>query len=146
MSDAPPPTDAAQETDEDAAQRAAQEAEREAVAALVGEWTTVPDIAERYRMPLSRVRQLIADRELLALRVGERRVLSIPAKFLGDEGARPELKGTFTVLADGGMDDVEILRWLFTPDPTLPTPGAPIDALIGGFKTEVRRRAQVTAF
>ncbi|MEO7234219.1 MAG: Rv2175c family DNA-binding protein, partial [Lapillicoccus sp.] len=72
-------------------------------------------------------------------------VLSIPAKFLGDEGPRPELKGTFTVLADGGMDDTEILRWLFTTDETLPVTGAPIDALIGGFKTEVRRRAQVTA-
>ena len=115
------------------------------LADLVGEWTTVPDIAERYRMPLARVRQLIADRELLSMRVGERRVVSIPAKFLGDEGPRPELKGTFTVLADGGMDDGEILRWLFTPDETLPVEGAPIDALIGGFKTEVRRRAQVEA-
>ncbi len=115
------------------------------LAELVGEWTTVPDIAERYRLPLARVRQLIADRELLSMRVGERRVVSIPAKFLGDDGPRPELKGTFTVLADGGMDDGEILRWLFTPDETLPVEGAPIDALIGGFKTEVRRRAQVEA-
>ncbi len=115
------------------------------LAELVGEWTTVPDIAERYRLPLARVRQLIADRELLSMRVGERRVVSIPAKFLGDDGPRPELKGTFTVLADGGMDDGEILRWLFTPDETLPVKGAPIDALIGGFKTEVRRRAQVEA-
>lgn len=115
------------------------------LAELVGEWTTVPDIAERYRLPLARVRQLIADRELLLMRVGERRVVSIPAKFLGDDGPRPELKGTFTVLADGGMDDGEILRWLFTPDETLPVEGAPIDALIGGFKTEVRRRAQVEA-
>lgn len=115
------------------------------LAELVGEWTTVPDIAERYRLPLARVRQLIADRELLSMRVGERRVVSIPAKFLGDDGPRPELKGTFTVLADGGMDDGEILRWLFTPDETLPVEGAPVDALIGGFKTEVRRRAQVEA-
>lgn len=112
---------------------------------LVGEWTTVPDIAERYRLPLSRVRQFFADRELLSWRVGERRVVSVPVKFLGDDGPRPELKGTFTVLADGGMSDEEILRWLFTPDATLPVEGAPIDALLGGFKTEVRRRAQVTA-
>jgi hypothetical protein len=139
VSDAPPPTDA------DSQQEADSDAERQEIAALVGEWTTVPDIAERYRLPLSRVRQLLADRELLALRVGERRVLSIPAKFLGDDGPRPELKGTFTVLADGGMDDAAILRWLFTPDETLPVEGAPVDALIGGFKTEVRRRAQVTA-
>jgi hypothetical protein len=112
---------------------------------LVGDWATVPDIAERWGVPLSRVRQHLADRELLAWRTGEREVASVPAKFLADEGPRHELKGTFTVLADGGMNDEEILRWLFTPDDTLPVDGAPIDALIAGHKTEVRRRAQVTA-
>jgi len=116
------------------------------IAALVGEWTTVPEISARLGIPLARVRQHIADRELLSARVGERRVVSVPAKFLGAEGPRPELKGTFTVLADGGMDDEQILRWLFTPDETLPVDGAPIDALIAGHKTEVRRRAQATAF
>ena len=50
------------------------------------------------------------------------------------------------MLADGGMNDEEILRWLFTPDDTLPVDGALIDALIAGHKTEIRRRAQVTAF
>ena len=114
--------------------------------ALVGDWATVPDIAERWGVPLSRVRQHLADRELLAWRTGDRRVVSVPAKFLGDEGPRHELKGTFTVLADGGMNNEEILRWLFTPDDTLPVDGAPIDALIAGHKTEIRRRAQVTAF
>ena len=53
---------------------------------------------------------------------------------------------TFTVLADGGMSDIEILRWLHTPDDTLPVPGAPIDAIHAGFKTEVRRRAMEEAF
>ena len=73
-------------------------------------------------------------------------MISVPAKFLDETAPRHELKGTFTVLADGGMNDEEILRWLFTPDDTLPVEGAPIDALIAGHKTEVRRRAQVTAF
>jgi hypothetical protein len=112
---------------------------------LVGDWATVPDVAERWGVPLSRVRQAITDRELLSWRTGERQVVSVPAKFLDDRGPRSELRGTFTVLADGGMNDEEILRWLFTPDDTLPGPGAPIDALIAGHKTEVRRRAQVTA-
>src|SRR5436190_4950917 len=91
---------------------------------LVGEWATVPDVAERWGVPLSRVRQAIADRELLSWRTGERQVVSVPAKFLGDHGPRPELRGTFTVLADGGMNDEEMLRWLFTPDETLPVQGA----------------------
>jgi hypothetical protein len=112
---------------------------------LVGEWLTVPDAAERIGAPLSRVRQFIADREVLAARIGERRVTAIPAKFLDEAGPRPELRGTFTVLADGGMDDEEIIEWLHTPDATLPVEGAPIDAMLAGFKTEVRRRAQELA-
>jgi len=120
--------------------------ERAALATLVGEWTTVPDIAERLGVPLSRVRQYLTDRELLSLRIGERNVVSVPAKFVTDEGPRPELKGTFTVLADGGMGDEAILRWLFTPDESLPVEGAPVDALLAGHKTEVRRRAQALAF
>lgn len=115
------------------------------IADLVQEWLTVPDLCERWRVTPARVRQLIADRELLGWRVGERNVLAVPAKLTTDAGPRPDLKGTMTVLADGGMDDGEILRWLFTPDVTLPVPGAPIDALIAGHKTEVRRRAQTMA-
>ncbi len=111
----------------------------------MGEWLTVPDVAERLGVPLSRVRQFIADREVLSVRIGERSVVAIPARFLDDDGPRSDLKGTFTVLADGGMDDPEIIRWLFTPDESLPVPGAPIDALWAGHKTEVRRRAQIEA-
>jgi len=113
---------------------------------LVGEWLTVPDAAERLGLQLSQVRQLIADREVLAARIGERRVVAIPARFFDETGPRPELRGTFTVLADGGMDDDEIIEWLHTPDPTLPVDGAPIDALWAGHKTEIRRRAQELAF
>ena len=123
-----------------------EQAAAENLEALVGDWLTVPDVAERWGVPLSRVRQHLADRELLSWRTGERHVVSVPAKFVGEQGPRPELRGTFTVLADGGMNDAEIQRWLFTPDPSLPVEGAPIDALAAGFKTEVRRRAQVTAF
>jgi hypothetical protein len=113
---------------------------------LVGEWLTVPDIAERLGIRLADVRRLIDDREVLAARIGERRVVAVPAKFFDDEGVLAALKGTFTVLGDGGMKDDEILRWLFTPDATLPVEGGPIDALRGGFKTEVRRRAMELAF
>ena len=114
--------------------------------ALVGEWLTVPDIAERLRLRLSEVRQLITDRQILSLRIGPRHVISIPVKFLNEDGLLPELPGTFTVLRDSRMTDTEILRWLFTPDDTLPVPGAPMDALLAGFKTEVRRRAMEAAF
>ena len=113
---------------------------------LVGEWLTVPDIAERLGVRLADVRRLIDDREVLAARIGERRVVAVPAKFFDAEGVLAALKGTFTVLGDGGLDDDEILRWLFTPDPTLRVPGTPVDNLAAGFKTEVRRRAMEQAF
>lgn len=146
----PTPDQSADQTGEEAADRTAEapdeQDERAALVALVGDWTTVPDIAGRVGVPLARVRQYLADRDLLSLRVGERKVVSIPAKFVSDDGPRPELKGTFTVLADGGMSDEQILRWLFTPDETLPVDGAPVDALVAGHKTEVRRRAQAMAF
>ncbi|MBM6404028.1 DNA-binding protein [Phycicoccus sp. CSK15P-2] len=113
---------------------------------LVPSWVPVPDLAERYGLRLSSARSLVEDREVLAARVGERQVLAVPEGFLGDHGPLPALKGTFTVLADGGMDDDEIIRWLHTPDPTLPVPGSPLDAIRAGFKTEVRRRAMEEAF
>jgi hypothetical protein len=114
--------------------------------ALVGEWLTVPDIGERMGLRLSDVRQMIEDRQVLAVRIGPRNVVSVPSKFFNDEGPLPELPGTFSVLGDSRMTDAQILRWLFTPDDTLPVQGAPMDALLAGFKTEVRRRAMEAAY
>ncbi len=117
------------------------------VAALVQEWLPLPDVAERLGCSVTVVRRLVEDGELIALRVGERSILSVPAAFLADGAPMPALKGTFTVLDDGGMDDVEKIRWLFTPDDTLPTGGGtPVDAIRAGFKKEVRRRAMELAF
>jgi hypothetical protein len=113
---------------------------------LVGEWLTVPDIGERMGLRLSDVREMIEDRQVLAVRIGQRNVVSVPAKFFNDEGPLPELVGTFTVLGDSRMSDAQILRWLFTPDETLPVQGSPMDALLAGFKTEVRRRAMEAAY
>lgn len=126
----------------DAAQSDAAEPSLET---LVGSWLTVPDVAERMGIALSAVRRLIEERELLSARIGERRVVAVPEQFLHEDVFR-HLRGTFTVLGDGGLDDDEILRWLFTPDPTLRVPGTPVDNLAAGFKTEVRRRAMEQAF
>ncbi len=115
------------------------------VVALVPDWLTLPDVADRIGRSVGVVRRLIEDGELIAVRVGDRRILSVPAAFLDADGPLPSLKGTFTVLADGGMDEVETLRWLFTPDATLTGGGTPVDALRAGRKTEVRRRAMEVA-
>lgn len=113
---------------------------------LVGDWSYLPDIAERYGWPLSRVRRFVDEREVLTARVGPNRAAAVPTSFLGAEGPLPELKGTFTVLADGGMNDVEIIRWLHTVDPSLPGGDTPMAALRAGHKREIRQRAQALAF
>ncbi len=112
--------------------------------ALVGEWLTLPAAAERLGEPPGRVRQLIRDGRLLAARGGEPREPRIPAAFVADGVVVKGLPGTVTLLRDAGYDDEAALRWLFTPDESLP--GAPIDALVENRGTEVKRRAQALAF
>lgn len=109
---------------------------------LVGEWLTLPDLAARLGTSPNGVRRLLEERELVGLRRGTPKVLSVPAAFLDGAAPLPALKGTVTVLGDNGFSDAEIIEWLFTADPTLPGGGThAVDAMRAGFKTEVRRRA-----
>lgn len=110
---------------------------------LVSDWLTLPDVAERLGTDVGKVRRMLDDRLLLAVRRTERNVLSVPVALLEPEPL-PGLAGTLTVLADSGYSDVEAMRWLFSADESLP--GTPVAALRAGRKTEVRRRAQALAF
>jgi hypothetical protein len=112
---------------------------------LVKTWLPLPDVAERLGLDVTRVRRLLQDRVLVASRRGERRVLCVPEDLILDGEPLPDLKGTLSVLADSGFVDDAALRWLFTPDDSLP--GTPVANLRAGVrKTEVRRRAQALAF
>ncbi|MFF3766824.1 Rv2175c family DNA-binding protein [Streptomyces sp. NPDC001922] len=111
--------------------------------ALVSSWLTLPDIAERLGVEVTRVRQLVKEGQLIAVRRGENRVLQVPADFIGDGRVVKGLAGTLTLLKDDGFTDEEMLEWLFTPDPTLP--GTPAQALRENRGTEVKRRAQALA-
>lgn len=113
---------------------------------LVAEWLTVPDLAEALGISLRQVRQMISDRELIAARVGERNVVAVPAGFVQDGAVLASLMGTVTVLADAGFSDEEAIRWLCTPDDSLPIQGSPLDMLRAGRKAEVRKRAMEEAF
>lgn len=111
---------------------------------LVGEWLTIPDLAEAFDLKVTRVHTLISERALVALRDPETGVRKVPALFVrGDRPLEP-LKGTLVVLGDAGFTDEEAIEWLFTDDESLP--GRPIDALIDGRKTEIRRRASALAW
>lgn len=111
---------------------------------LVPQWLTLPDVGVRLGLDVVKVRQLLRDRQLIALRRGPRSVLSVPADFLSGTEIVKGLPGTLSVLRDSGFDDEAALRWLFTPDDSLP--GTPVQALQQDRKTEVRRRAQALAF
>ena len=111
--------------------------------ALVGDWLSLPEVADRLGIPSSKVKQLLRDRKLLAVTRPDG-ARAVPAAFLDGDQAVKGLHGTLTVLLDCGFDDSEALRWLFTADDTLP--GTPIQALCKHRGTEVNRRAQALAF
>ena len=111
--------------------------------ALVGEWLSLPDVADLLGIPVGRVKQLLRDHKLLAVNRPEG-TLAVPAAFLDGNQVVKGLCGTLTLLFDCGFDELEALRWLFTADESLP--GTPIDAIVERRATEVNRRAQALAF
>ncbi|TNY36305.1 Rv2175c family DNA-binding protein [Thermomonospora catenispora] len=110
--------------------------------ALVGEWLTLQEAAERLGLSIKRTKQLIRDHKLVG--VHRNGTLMVPAAFIRDGRVVKGLPGTLTLLADAGYDSVEALRWLFTADDTIP--GTPVQALLENRGTEIRRRAQALAF
>lgn len=108
---------------------------------LEPEWLTIPALVNLLGMSQSRVRNLIDDRYLLAIR--RENVVSVPSVFLRDGAPVPELRGTLFVLADDGFTDMQAMTWLLEVDDSLGV--APIHALRAGRKAEVRRVAQALA-
>ena len=114
------------------------------VESLVGEWLPLPDVAKLLDVSITKVHALLDERALAAVRIGDRRIRSVPAAFIQDGHPVESLKGTIVVLSDAGYSDEELITWLFTADDSLR--GRPIDALREGRKTEIRRRAQTMAW
>jgi len=106
------------------------------------EWLSLPAVAESLGIPVTRVHQLLRDGCLLGRRVAG--VLCIPAEFIRAGAVVKGLPGTITLLRDAGYDDEAALRWLFAADDSLP--GTPVQALAENRGTEVKRRAQASAF
>jgi len=102
----------------------------------------VPDIGSALGMNVTRVHQLLRERQLVATRVDG--VLRIPAEFVQSGAVVKGLTATITLLTDAGFTDPEIIDWLFASDDSLP--GRPITALRENRGREVHRRAQVSGF
>lgn len=108
-------------------------------------WLTLPEVAERLGIVVTRVRDLLDDRHLLAARRGPNDALHVPETFLierpdGAVSTIPTFRGTATLLADAGLSDDEALRWMMAFHDELGE--APIDALRAGKRSHVRRVAQ----
>ena len=120
---------------------AADQAHADAFEALVPAWLTVPEAADLLGVGVNRVRQLVTDRQLLAVRRDG--VLRVPADVVQDGRVLKGLSGVLTLLADARYGDDEALRWLYTDDDI---PGSPVQALVENRGTEVKRRAQALGF
>ncbi len=111
---------------------------------LVDDWLDWAGVASVLQVPVSKVGRLIQEHQLAAVTPRPGAGSQVPADFLQDGAVVKGLPGLLTVLHDAGFDDVEILTWVFTDDPTLP--GRPIDALRENRGSEVKRRAQAMGF
>ena len=105
------------------------------------DWLTIPDLVELLDEAHGRVRRLLDEQYL----VGTRRdgVLKVPSVFIVDGRPLASLRGTIIVLHDAGFDSDEIIDWLLGPEETIGMP--PIEALLAGRKSEVRRVAATLA-
>ncbi len=115
----------------------------------------LPAVAELLGIPVTKVHQQLREGHLVAVKRGG--VPMIPKAFLTERGeVVKSLPGLLAVLRDGGYKYTEILRWLFTADPslTITRDGAreavsnarPVDALHAHQAREVVRRAQAMAY
>ena len=104
-------------------------------------WLTLPELVEVLGEPLGRVRRMLDEQQL----IGSRREgpLKVPSAFIVDGQPLSSLRGTAIVLHDAGFSDDEAIDWLLAPEETLGV--APIESLLAGRKSEVRRVAQTLA-
>lgn len=115
----------------------------------------LPAVAQLMGIPVTKVHHQLRERHLVAVRRAGSVV--VPQAFFDDTGhVVKSLPGLLVVLHDGGYTDTEIVRWLFTPDPSLTirrdgsteevANARPVDALHSHQAREVVRRAQAMAY
>ena len=128
---------------------------------LVPDWLTLPDVAERLGIDVGKVRRLLQEGRLVAVRRGDPTVLSVPADFFvplhlanpaaptaagpDRDGQRagpssPRCAARSRCCPTPASTRRESIEWLFSTDEVLGR--TPMEALRAGSKSEVRRRAQ----
>lgn len=105
------------------------------------EWLSLAELSEVLGETPGRVRRLLDESHL----VGSRRngAFAVPSVFVVDGHPISSLRGTVFVLRDAGFSDDEAIDWLLEHDDSIGRP--PIEALLAGHKSEVRRVARTLA-
>lgn len=105
-------------------------------------YLTIPDLVERLGLAPGKIHRLIEDSFLAAVRVDG--VLKVPAEFLQGNEPLPPLRGTLLALLDAGYSNEEAVAWVLDENEELGE--RPIDSLMAGRKSAVRRATQSLAF
>jgi excisionase family DNA binding protein len=108
----------------------------------ITDWLTIPEAGELLGIVPGKVRRLIEEHHLIAIKADG--VQRIPAEIIINGEPLPSLRGTIVLLLDSGFTLGGAIKWLYTSEDSLAT--TPMAALIAGRKTEVRRVAQSLAF
>lgn len=110
------------------------------------EWMSVPEVAERLGVPITRVREMLREQRLPAQRRGENAALAIPSLALAEQedgwAPVPTIHGTLTLLADLGFSEEDRVAWLLEERQELGM--SPLRALAEGRRAPVRRLAQAS--
>ena len=114
----------------------------DSVTAGPAEWVTLPDVADKLDVSISKVNQMVRDGHLIAVKRDGVRM--VPAELVANSTVLKHLPGVVTLLRDAGYNDEEALRWLYTPDDALD--GNAARGLGGPRAREVKRRAQALGF
>ncbi len=108
----------------------------------VSEWLTVPEVADRLGIVPGKVRRLIEEHALfVVVRDG---IKYVPGHLIVNGEPLPSIPGTISVLIDAGFSIDGAIEWIYTPEDSIGN--APIESLLAGRKSEVRRIAQSLAF
>jgi excisionase family DNA binding protein len=104
----------------------------------VDSWLTIDEVASALGVSASKVRRLIEEHILFAVRVDKEP--KVPAHLIQNGEPLSSIRGTMLLLIDMGFTEAEAIEWLYTENDNLGS--TPMAALLQGHKAPVRRAAQ----
>ena len=104
----------------------------------VSDWLTLDQVADQLGLSTGKVRRLIEEHVLFAVRIDKEP--KVPAHLIINGEPLSSIRGTLLLLLDMSLSLDEAIDWLYTENDDLGE--TPIQALLKGHKAPVRRAAQ----